>query len=186
MPRTATKASPSFSFPRFIIRKAVFATTALVSEDAGFPRSRLILPNLVLRLLPALNRSTVLASRLSSHFIGAVGDLRGNINHPLAHGVRNAPLDHRDLDGVVQAETGDHRINKDSERLPPRQGLESRETHESKGGARERIDCNGYQEGFAGQSRPESTALPRGYDGEYGKVKQQKKAEGIEGIVVGS
>jgi hypothetical protein len=34
---------------------------------------------------------------------------------------RDAPFDHRDLHGVVDAEARDHGINKYRERLPPRQ-----------------------------------------------------------------
>jgi hypothetical protein len=34
---------------------------------------------------------------------------------------KNAPFDHRDLHGVVDAEARDHGINKYRERLPPRQ-----------------------------------------------------------------
>ena len=47
----------------------------------------LIFPNLVLRLLPVLSCSTVLAASLLVQFIGTFGDLRGHIDRFLGHGV---------------------------------------------------------------------------------------------------
>jgi hypothetical protein len=113
------------------------------------------------------------------------GHLLGPIDRFLRHGIRNAPFDHRDLHSVVDQETRDHCVDENRERLPSRQRQESGETHKCQDGARERIRREGSQEGLAGQRRPEPPALPRGDDGEYGKVEQHQEAEGIEGIVVG-
>ena len=62
-----------------------------------------------------------------------------HVDRFLGHGVENAPFDHRDLDGVVHAEARDYGINKDRDRLPPRQRLETREPYERKDGTHERI-----------------------------------------------
>ena len=58
-------------------------------------------------------------------------------------GVKNAPVDHRDLQGVVHAEARDHGIDKDYERLPPRQRRESRKARERQDGARDRLGREG-------------------------------------------
>ena len=92
--------------------------------------------------------------------------------------------DHRDLHSIVHDKARNHRIGENRERLPPRQWHESRETHERQDGARERIRHEGRHEGLAGHRRPEPAALPRGHDGECGKVEQRQEAEGVEGIVV--
>ena len=47
-----------------------------------------IFPNLPLRLPPVLNCSTVLAASLLVQFIGTLGDLRGQIDRFLGHGVQ--------------------------------------------------------------------------------------------------
>ena len=95
----------------------------------------------------------------------------------------NAPFDHCDLHGVVDDKARDHRIGENRERLPPRQWHEPRETDERQDGARERICQDGRHEGLAGHRRPEPVALPRGHDGEGGKVEQCQEAEGVEGII---
>jgi hypothetical protein len=101
------------------------------------------------------------------------------------HGVGNTPFDHRDLHGIVQNEARDHRITKYRERLPPRQGHQSFETHKCQDGAHDCIRSEGRHEGHAWQGGPEPAAFPRGHDGEYGKVEEHKKADGVEGVVIG-
>jgi len=46
----------------------------------------------------------------------------------LGCGIKNSPFDHRDFNDVIHAKARYHGINKDNERLPPRQWHESRET----------------------------------------------------------
>jgi len=56
---------------------------------------------------------------------GALGDPQGVNIRLFGHRVRNQPFDHRDLDGVVHAETCNHGVNKYRKQLPPSQWLES-------------------------------------------------------------
>src|ERR1017187_3512482 len=72
----------SFACARRVVRVCLFE---------GF-----MFPNLPLRLPPVLNCSAVLAASLLVKFIGTLGDLRGQINRFLSHGIRNQPFDHHD------------------------------------------------------------------------------------------
>ena len=71
-----------------------------------------VFPNLLLRLLPVLNGVPVLAASLLIQFVSTLGDLRGHVDRFLGDRIENAPFDHRDFEGVVQAEARDHGTDK--------------------------------------------------------------------------
>ena len=59
-----------------------------------------------------------------------------SIGRLLRHGIENAPFDHRDLHGVIQAEARRPRHKRNSASVcQPRQRHESRKTHEGQDGA---------------------------------------------------
>jgi hypothetical protein len=97
----------------------------------------------------------------------------------------NAPFDHQDLQCVVYNQARDHCVDEHRERLPPRQRHESRKTHACQDRADEGIRREGCNQRLAGHRRPERAALPRGHDGEHGKVEEQQEAKRVEGIVAG-
>lgn len=61
----------------------------------------LIFPNLPLRLKPVSTCLAIAAASLLVEFIGSLGNLRCHIDRFLGHGVKNAPFDYHDLQGVV-------------------------------------------------------------------------------------
>jgi hypothetical protein len=58
-------------------------------------------PNLTFSLRPILSGMAVVAAFLLIDLIGSLRDLLGNVNRLPSHGVRNAPFDHRNLQGIV-------------------------------------------------------------------------------------
>ena len=100
-------------------------------------------PNLSLRLHPVLNGMAVVTAFLLIEFIGSFGNLWGYVNRFRGHGVRHAPFDHRNLQGIVHDKARDHRIGEYRERLVPRQWFESWEAHKRQDGAYDRVSSDG-------------------------------------------